>query len=197
MLCQPRARAHSLATCSTIASANAPRDTPPNLSRTASRGIPLIIGPSSESRMKALKKAHTAIALAAAVALAGCGGNGSATGGAQRVVLALDFTPNAAHAPIYLAAHEGYDKREGIKLSIRAPGSGPDSLKLLTTGRADIGVLDINDLGLARERGEDLVGVGALVQRPLAALIAQPSIKRPRDLDGKRVGVSGLPSDPP
>jgi putative hydroxymethylpyrimidine transport system substrate-binding protein len=146
--------------------------------------------------MKALEKAHIAIALAAAVALAGCGGNGSATGGTQRVVLALDFTPNAAHAPIYLAAHQGYDKREGIKLSIRAPGSGPDSLKLLTAGRADIGVLDINDLGLARERGEDLVGVGALVQRPLAALIAQPSIKRPRDLDGKRVGVSGLPSDP-
>jgi len=47
-----------------------------------------------------------------------------------------------------------------------------------------------------RERGEDLVGVGALVQRPLAAIIAQPSIQRPRDLDGKRVGVSGLPSDP-
>jgi putative hydroxymethylpyrimidine transport system substrate-binding protein len=140
---------------------------------------------------------HTAIALAAAaLALAGCGGNGSSAGGTQRVVLALDFTPNAAHAPIYLASHEGYDKREGIKLSIRTPGSGPDSLKLLTTGRADMGVLDINDLGLARERGEDLVGVGALVQRPLAALIAQPSITRPRDLDGKRVGVSGLPSDP-
>jgi putative hydroxymethylpyrimidine transport system substrate-binding protein len=57
-------------------------------------------------------------------------------------------------------------------------------------------VLDINDLGLARERGQDLVGVAALVQRPLAAIIAQPSIHRPRDLDGKRVGVSGLPSDP-
>ena len=112
------------------------------------------------------------------------------------MVLALDFTPNAAHAPIYLAAHEGYDEQHGIKLSIRTPGSGPDSLKLLTSGRADIGVLDINDLGLARDRGEDLVGVGALVQRPLAAIIAQPSIQRPRDLDGKRVGVSGLPSDP-
>jgi putative hydroxymethylpyrimidine transport system substrate-binding protein len=132
---------------------------------------------------------------AACAFIAACGGGGSPSG-TQRVVLALDFTPNAAHAPIYLASHEGYDTRHGVKLSIRAPGSGPDSLKLLTSGRADIGVLDINDLGLARERGEDLVGVGALVQRPLAAIIAQPSIQRPRDLDGKRVGVSGLPSDP-
>jgi NitT/TauT family transport system substrate-binding protein/putative hydroxymethylpyrimidine transport system substrate-binding protein len=112
------------------------------------------------------------------------------------MVVALDFTPNAAHAPIYLASTRGFDKKHGVKISIRSPGSGPDSLKLLASGRADIGVLDINDLGLARERGEDLVGVGALVQRPLAAIIAQPSINRPRDLDGKRVGVSGLPSDP-
>ena len=56
-------------------------------------------------------------------------------------------------------------------------------------------VVDIHDLGLARERGEDIVGVGALVQRPLAAVIAKPEIERPRDLEGKRVGVTGLPSD--
>jgi NitT/TauT family transport system substrate-binding protein/putative hydroxymethylpyrimidine transport system substrate-binding protein len=38
--------------------------------------------------------------------------------------------------------------------------------------------------------------VGALVQRPLAALIAQADVARPRELEGRRVGVSGLPSDP-
>jgi putative hydroxymethylpyrimidine transport system substrate-binding protein len=40
------------------------------------------------------------------------------------------------------------------------------------------------------------VAVGALVGRPLAALIARPGINRPRDLEGRIVGVSGLPSDP-
>lgn len=130
-----------------------------------------------------------------ATLIAGCGGSGgSASGG--RLVVALDFTPNPAHAPIYLAAHQGFDRRHGVRLSIRTPGPGPDSLKLLAAGRADLAVLDINDLGLARERGQDLVGVAALVQRPLGAIIAQPSIRRPRDLEGKRVGVSGLPSDP-
>jgi putative hydroxymethylpyrimidine transport system substrate-binding protein len=39
------------------------------------------------------------------------------------------------------------------------------------------------------------VGIGALVQRPLAAVIARPGIERPRDLEGRRVGVTGLPSD--
>jgi ABC-type nitrate/sulfonate/bicarbonate transport system substrate-binding protein len=35
----------------------------------------------------------------------------------------------------------------------------------------------------------------ALVQRPLAAVIAQPGVRSPRDLEGRRVGVTGLPSD--
>ncbi len=78
---------------------------------------------------------------------------------------------------------------------MRVPSSSTDSLKLLATGRADMAVVDIHDLGLARERGADIVGVGALVQRPLAAVIARADIERPRDLEGKRVGVTGLPSD--
>jgi putative hydroxymethylpyrimidine transport system substrate-binding protein len=138
-------------------------------------------------------RAGAALAL---VALAsGCGGGGDA-GSAQPVTVALDFTPNAVHAPIYAAVRKGYDRDEGVRIRIRPPGSAPDSLKLLAAGKVDVAVLDIHDLGLARERGRDFVGVGALVQRPLAAIIARAGIRRPRDLEGRRVGVSGLPSDP-
>jgi putative hydroxymethylpyrimidine transport system substrate-binding protein len=134
-------------------------------------------------------------ALFTLLGLTACGGSGGSA--ATRVALALDFTPNPAHAPIYLATRRGFDRRLGARLSILVPGSsGPDTLKLLLSHRADIGVLDIQDLALARERGVDVVGIAALVQRPLSAIIAQPNIARPRDLDGKRVGVSGLPSDP-
>jgi putative hydroxymethylpyrimidine transport system substrate-binding protein len=127
----------------------------------------------------------------------GCGGDSEQGGGELRpAVIGLDFTPNAVHAPIYTAVREGFDREHGIKLRIRPPGSSPDSLKLLSSGRADLAVLDIHDLGLARERGADVVAVAALVQRPLAAIIAEPGIRRPRDLEGRRVGVSGLPSDP-
>jgi putative hydroxymethylpyrimidine transport system substrate-binding protein len=95
-----------------------------------------------------------------------------------------------------MAVRNGYDRRHGIRLRIRPPGSSPDSLKLLASGRADVAVLDIHDLGLARERGADVVAVAALVQRPLAAIIAQPDVRHPRELEGRTVGVSGLPSDP-
>ena len=78
---------------------------------------------------------------------------------------------------------------------MRAPAASTDSLKLLAAGKADFSVVDIHDLGLARERGQDVVGVGAIVQRPLAAVIARAGVRRPRELEGRRVGVTGLPSD--
>jgi putative hydroxymethylpyrimidine transport system substrate-binding protein len=132
-----------------------------------------------------------ALALVAVLALAGCGGSSSPA--PPTVVVALDFTPNAVHAPIYEAAGRA---AHGVRLQIRKPGSGPDSLKLVASGKVDLGVLDIQDLAIARARGTDVVAVGALIGRPLAALIAQPDVARPRDLEGRTVGVSGLPSDP-
>ena len=116
--------------------------------------------------------------------LAGCGGDDSGSG-TEPGTIALDFQPNAVHAGIYASG-----------LKIRVPAASTDSLKLLAADRADMSVVDIHDLGLAREAGSDFVGVGALVQRPLAAVIARAGdVRRPRDLEGKRVGVTGLPSD--
>jgi putative hydroxymethylpyrimidine transport system substrate-binding protein len=151
-----------------------------------------------------MRRALLPLAVLAAVLSSGCGesgGGGGASGSgpgrrpARPVTLVLDFTPNAAHAGIYEAVARGRDRAHGIRLTVRQPSASTDSLKLLTVGRAQLAVADIHDLGLARERGEDLVGVGALVQRPLAAVIAGPAVARPRQLVGRRVGVTGLPSD--
>jgi putative hydroxymethylpyrimidine transport system substrate-binding protein len=142
------------------------------------------------------RRLGTVLALALTfAALVSCGDSGD-SGAPQTVVLSLDFVPNAVHAPIYMAAHNGRDREEGIRLEIRKPGGGPDALKLVASGRVDLGVLDIHDLAIARHEGADLVAIGALVGRPLAALIARPGIERPRALAGRTVGVSGLPSDP-
>lgn len=141
-----------------------------------------------------MRRAGLALLLGLAAGAAGCGGAGRAS--SVQLTVALDFTPNAVHAPLYAAVREGLDRREGVRLRIRTPGASPDSLKTVLSGAADIGVLDIQDLGVAVSKGEDVVAVAALVQRPLGALIARPPVRRPRDLEGRRVGVSGLPSDP-
>jgi putative hydroxymethylpyrimidine transport system substrate-binding protein len=133
--------------------------------------------------------------LAAGCAL-GCGGGDSSGGsGSQRATLLLDFTPNAVHAGIFTATARGYDRDEGLSVRVREPSSSTDATKLLVAGKTDFAVLDIHDLGLAREKGADLVGVFALVQRPLASVIGQPAVRTPRALEGRRVGVTGVPSD--
>lgn len=137
----------------------------------------------------------TAAAVLVVLTGASCGKDTGPSDAARPATLALDFQPNAAHAGIYAALAEDLDARHDIDLDVRVPGASTDSLKLLAAGRSDLSIVDIHDLGLAREAGADVVGVGALVQRPLAAVVAQPSIERPRDLEGTRVGVTGLPSD--
>ena len=144
-----------------------------------------------------LPRAPLALLLTLALAATGCGADDdTATQATPTLELALDFTPNATHAPIFAAVDSGADRRHGVRLSVRNPGDTPDSLKLVAGGRAHVGILDIHDLAVAREKGVDVVAIGALVQRPLAALLVRPGIERPRDLSGKTVGVSGLPSDP-
>ncbi len=142
-----------------------------------------------------------AAALLAAVFLlagaAGCGEDGAEPGAPQGVTLVLDFVPNAVHSGIYAAQRQGYYGERGLDLTIRQPGESTDAPKLLAAGRAEFAILDIHDLGIARERGLDVVGAMPIVQRPLAAVIARgrDAVRRPRDLEGRTVGVTGLPSD--
>lgn len=143
-----------------------------------------------------LSRRLATFAVLAALAVGGCGNDRSRSPVQRDVTLALDFTPNAVQAPVFTAVRKRLDRRHGIRLKIREPGQGPDGVKLVAGGRAQLALLDIHDLALAREQGVDIVAVGALVGRPLAALLAQPGIRRPRELERKTVGVSGLPSDP-
>jgi ABC-type nitrate/sulfonate/bicarbonate transport system substrate-binding protein len=144
-----------------------------------------------------------AVTLLAAV-VGGCGSahssssSATTTQAAQAVrsaTLVLDFQPNAVHTGIYMALRYGYDTSAGVRLHVIAPSASTDSIKLLETGRANFAILDIHDLAIARERGENIVGVMAVVQRPLAAVVAAPKIARPRALEGQTVGVTGVPSD--
>jgi putative hydroxymethylpyrimidine transport system substrate-binding protein len=135
-----------------------------------------------------------AVLLLAALALAGCS-QGSEDRPNRSATLVLDFQPNAVHAGIYLALARDYDDAEGVTLRVQAPSSSTDSVKLLLSGRAQFAILDIHDLAIAREKGRDVVGVMAVVQRPLAAVMAQPEVRRPRELEGRKAGVTGLPSD--
>ena len=144
---------------------------------------------------------------AAAIVAAGCGSGTSTTKAsaasappppARSATLILDFTPNAVHTGIYAALARHYDRDHGVRLHVMAPTATTDSIKLLETGRVNFAILDIHDLAIADESAPthpDLVGIMAIVERPLSAVIAAPGITSPRALEGKTVGITGVPSD--
>ncbi len=136
-------------------------------------------------------------AVIAALGLAACGDDGAEPGAPAGATLVLDFQPNAVHAGLYAAQARGYFEDEGIDLEIQQPSGTADGAKLLAAGRADFAILDINDFGIARERGLDIVAIAAIVQTPLASVIAadRDEIRTPADLEGKTIGVTGVPSD--
>lgn len=145
-----------------------------------------------------MSRAIALLAIALVLAgLAGCGGSDAEPGAPKGATLVLDFVPNAAHSGIYAARSRGFYRDEGVDLEIQPPGESTDAPKLLGAGRVEFAILDIHDLGIARERGIDLVGVAPIVQRPLASILARGDgpVRRPHDLQGRSVGVTGLPSD--
>jgi putative hydroxymethylpyrimidine transport system substrate-binding protein len=134
--------------------------------------------------------------------LAGCGEKSepgpraTAGGGAKQPLrLMLDYFPNADHAGIYAAEASGAYERAGLDVTITPPPDPSAPLKLLLAGKTDIAISYEPELLLARDKGAQLVAVGALVQKPLTTLMAvgKANIRTPQDLRGKRVGTSGIP----
>ena len=145
------------------------------------------------------------LALAALLSLmlsaaTGCGAkeepdDGGSSSAREDLRLVLDYFPNADHAGIYAAQASGEYDRAGLKVDIKAPPDPAAPLKLLRAGRTDLVISYEPELLLARDKGaDDLVAVGALVQKPLTSLIALPGsgIRSAEDLEGKRVGTAGI-----
>jgi len=137
------------------------------------------------------------LAVLLVLGLAACGEKKEATGEAadERVDLVLDYLPNADHAGIYAAMETGEFKRAALDVKLRTPSDPSAPLKLLASGKADLAISYEPELLLARAQGAKLVSIGALVQRPLTSIISlgERAIRRPAQLEGKKVGTAGIP----
>jgi putative hydroxymethylpyrimidine transport system substrate-binding protein len=137
------------------------------------------------------------LAVACAVAVAACGEKKESAAAPKReqVRLMLDFFPNADHAGIYAAQGTGAFEKAGLDVEIETPSDPSAPLKLLAAGRVDLAISYEPELLLARDRGQKLVAVGALVQKPLTSVmsIGRRAISDPKQLAGKTVGTAGIP----
>jgi putative hydroxymethylpyrimidine transport system substrate-binding protein len=139
-----------------------------------------------------------AIAALAVLALAACGEKKESLtatkGSSQSLTLMLDWFPNADHVGIYQALAEGDFSRAGLDVHVQVPSDPAQPLELLAAGKVDFAISYEPEVMLARNKGEPLVAVAALVQQPLTSIVSVGSkhIRSPADLRGKTVGDAGI-----
>jgi putative hydroxymethylpyrimidine transport system substrate-binding protein len=138
-----------------------------------------------------------AAALCAALALGACGEKQDTiepAGATRSLTLMLDYLPNPDHVGLYMALADGAFARAGLDVTVQTPSDPAAPLKLLEAGKVDLAISYEPELLIARDKGAQLVSVGAIAQVPLTTLM---SLKRgfsgPRDLRGGRVGTAGIP----
>ncbi|HEY2437173.1 MAG TPA: ABC transporter substrate-binding protein, partial [Solirubrobacteraceae bacterium] len=138
------------------------------------------------------------IAVIAVLALAACGEKKesltAAKGSAQSLTLMLDWFPNADHVGIYQALAGGDFSRAGLDVHVQTPSDPAQPLQLLAAGKVDLAISYEPEVMLARDRGEPLVAVAALVQQPLTSIVSVGSkhIRSASNLRGKTVGDAGI-----
>ncbi|HWH15055.1 MAG TPA: ABC transporter substrate-binding protein [Miltoncostaeaceae bacterium] len=145
-----------------------------------------------------------AVLLALLIPLAACGGDddgatGTATAPAQRAEVLLDWFPNADHAGLIAARERGFFAEQGVTVTTSVPSDPAAALTQVAAGRSPFALSYQPEVLLARARGIPVRAVGAVFAQPLNAVIAREDrgIRRPRDLEGRTVGIAGVPSDRP
>jgi NitT/TauT family transport system substrate-binding protein len=81
--------------------------------------------------------------------------------GADKVVMRINFTPWAMHAPYFGGRAQGFYEKEGIDLEIRPPSSGQQNEVFIATGREQFGVANVDSFVKARASGLPVVAVMA------------------------------------
>jgi putative hydroxymethylpyrimidine transport system substrate-binding protein len=126
-----------------------------------------------------------------------CGGDQEPPTDLQSAEIILDWFANADHASLFAAQEAGHFTDAGLDVALTVPSDAAAALKQVGNGNAEFAISYQPEVLLARSQGVPVTAVGAVVTHPLNSVIVRSDrgIARPRDLEGKTVGATGLPSD--
>jgi putative hydroxymethylpyrimidine transport system substrate-binding protein len=133
----------------------------------------------------------------AAALLLGCGG-GSTDGETvrhqadlQSVTLTFDGRVGPANVAIRMAQERGFFEEVGLNLSSGSPIYPRRPVTYVSAGTDQLGVTQLPEVVIAREKGIPIVAVGALVPQPTAAMIwlKKSGIRGLSDLKGKTIAI--------
>ncbi|OPY68240.1 MAG: NMT1/THI5 like protein [Syntrophorhabdaceae bacterium PtaU1.Bin034] len=111
----------------------------------------------------------------------------------KRVTFLPQWSPQAQFAGYYVAYKKGIYRKYGIEVDILAGGAHRPSSEYLANGNADFVTLWLSSALQSRSGGIKLVNIGQVVQRSALLLVTKKTsgITRPRDMDGRKVGLWG------
>jgi putative hydroxymethylpyrimidine transport system substrate-binding protein len=139
-----------------------------------------------------MRRAIAAAALAALVVIVPA----ALSGGQQKLTLTLDWTPNPDHVGIFDARDTGLFAHAGLDVAVRSPSDPTAPLKLVGVGRSDLALSYEQELFFAAAKKLPVVAVAAVVPQPLNSFMAiDPQVTSLRDLQGRTMGITGVPSD--
>jgi NitT/TauT family transport system substrate-binding protein len=136
------------------------------------------------------------MAAAAAVALAG-GVRPSVGQSLTKVRFTLPWIPHGGYTHIFAAKKLGLWEKRGLDVTIdRGFGSG-EVCKTLGLGQYDFGEIDLAVMMNCAAKQLDLVAIGNVSPRSPVGIFWQPKsgIKKPKDLEGKRVAFTAGSGD--
>jgi NitT/TauT family transport system substrate-binding protein len=141
-------------------------------------------------------RAIVAVAGAAVLALAGCGGGGEKApgteGSATGATLMLNWYPYGEHAPFYYGVQEGIFAKHGIDLKIDAGQGSTKTVQAVGSQQADFGWADTPAVLSNIDKGVKVKSVGVFLQTTPSAVqvFADSGINTPQDLAGRTIAVS-------
>jgi len=92
---------------------------------------------------------------------------------------------------LWIARERGLFNKYGLDVQFILMPRSAVTVASLVAGEIDMAIVGPGNLLNAAAGGAEIVGVGNLVQRLDYRLVVRPGIKKPEDLRGKRVAISG------
>ncbi|HEX7784827.1 MAG TPA: ABC transporter substrate-binding protein, partial [Methylomirabilota bacterium] len=94
------------------------------------------------------------------------------------------------NAPTMIALEKGYFKQNDLDAEMIPFKGGPDLLKGVLAGGADIGLTGATDPLVVRERGTGIRAIATILEKNHFTLTVTPKIKKVEDLKGGSIGVT-------
>jgi ABC-type nitrate/sulfonate/bicarbonate transport system substrate-binding protein len=106
------------------------------------------------------------------------------------LTIALDFAPNISHAWFFSALKNGYFEDRGLEVDYVVPDSTTTSIKLVGTGRSQVGISFATEAIAARDRDLPVRVVNTFWPRLRAGMVAMAEeVPEFGAIEGKTVGV--------